>query len=232
MEIRSATPPRRYENRNRIATALQTRRRVVEAAARLFARDGYAATTIQALADEAGVAVQTVYAAFGSKRQVLKELFDSSVGGDADDVALVDRPEWRAWEDEADPSSRIEAFARTQRLICERAAHVHGILHAAASADPEIADLYRDSERARHSDQARLAQTLFRDGQLRAGLKRKRAADITWTLASPAIYNDLVGSCGWNGQEYEQWLASQLRFALLEIDGLRAQPLSGQHPDS
>jgi AcrR family transcriptional regulator len=218
MKAGKATRPRRYENRNRVAQALETRRRVIDAAARLFARDGYAATTIQGLADEAGVAVQTVYSAFGSKRQVLKELFDTSVVGDTNEVALVARPEWRVWEDEPDPVGRIEAFARAQRLICERAAHVHRILSAAASADAEIADLYRDAERARYADQARLAGALDREDHLPQGLTIERAADIIWTLAGPAIYNDLVGARGWSPPEYENWLASQLRFVLLVID--------------
>jgi len=218
MEVREASGTRPYENRNRLAQAAQTRQRVLGAAARLFARDGYAATTIQGLADEAGVAVQTVYAAFGSKRQVLKQLFDTTVVGDTDDVALVDRPEWRAWEEEPDPIRKIEAFARTQRLISERAAQLHGIMHAAAAADTEIAELYRESEQARYRDQARLANQLSRQRELRSGLTRRRAADMIWALAGPAIYNQLVEARGWRAQEYEEWLALQLRFALLGND--------------
>lgn len=76
---------------------------MVEAARRLFLRDGYASTTIQALAKEADVAVQTVYASFGSKREVLKELFDISVVGDNEQIPLIERPEWQAWETESDP---------------------------------------------------------------------------------------------------------------------------------
>lgn len=215
MSAKPASPTRRYENRNRLAQARVTRARVVDAARRLFARDGYAATSIQALADDAGVAVQTVYAAFGSKREVLKELFDTSLVGDDEHVALVDRREWRAWEDEPDPGLKIDLFARTQRVVCERAADVMGILRAAASADAEIAALYQDAERARHADQARLADTLARRGLLHQGLTPDRGADITWTLAGPGTYNDLVGVCGWSGHDYEQWLALQLRFALL-----------------
>lgn len=213
-----ASAKRRYENRYRHAQARATRRRVVDAGRRLFARDGYAATTIQALADEAEVAVQTVYAAFGSKRQVLKELFDTSVAGDDDDVALIDKPEWRSWEDQPEPAAKVDLFAQTQRVINERAADVLGILRSAAAADVEIAELYADAEGARYADQARLADALARRDHLRAGLNRDRAADVIWTLAGPGIYNDLVGSRGWTAHDYEQWLALQLRFALLGRD--------------
>ncbi|MDQ3641393.1 MAG: TetR/AcrR family transcriptional regulator, partial [Actinomycetota bacterium] len=90
---------------------------MVEAARLLFVRDGYASTTIHALAEEAGVAVQTIYASFGSKREVLKELFDTSVVGDDEQVALADRPEWRDWEEESEPARQIELFARAQRMV-------------------------------------------------------------------------------------------------------------------
>lgn len=224
MRSGSATPKRRYDNRHRAAQARHTRRQVLDAARRSFARDGYAATTMQALADEAGVAVQTVYAAFGSKREVLKELFDTSIVGDDEQAALVDRPEWRAWQDEAEPGTRIDLFAHAQRVVSERTADVLAILRAAAAADREIAELHRDSERARHGDQARLADTLSRRRELRDGLDRDRAADVIWTLAGPGTYSDLVLNRGWSADDYEAWLSSHLRFALLTRRDADANP--------
>ena len=207
---------RPYENRNRREHARQTRLRVVEAARRLFARDGYSSTTMQALADEAGVAVQTIYASFGSKRSVLKELFDTSVVGDDEQIALVERSEWRAWEDEREPVRQIDLFARAQRMVSERAADVMQILLAAAAADAEISQMHQEAEDARYADQRRLADLLSRRDQLLGGLSQRRAADIIWTLAGPGTYTDLVRRRGWRGQDYEEWLSAQLRAALLE----------------
>jgi AcrR family transcriptional regulator len=188
---------------------------VVEAARRLFVRQGYASTTIQALADEAGVAVQTIYASFGSKREVLKELFDISVVGDSQPVALVERPEWQAWEAEREPGRQVDLFAGAQRLVSSRAAEVMQVLLAAAASDPEIAQMHKEAESARYGDQRRLADALSGRDQLRQGLSADRAADVIWTLAGPATYTDLVRHRGWDKQDYEQWLSAQLRAALL-----------------
>lgn len=206
---------RSYDNSNRVEQARQTRRRVVDAARRLFVRDGYAATTIQAIADEAGVATQTVYAAFGSKVEVLKRLFDTSIAGDDQAMRMVERPEWRAWESEQDVKRLIAAFVRVNRNVCERTADVVGVVAAAAGSHPEIADMWEQAETARYDDQRRLADHLAGRGLLPSTLSAGRAADIVWTLAGPGPYTDLVRRRGWHGPEYEEWLCAQLRCALL-----------------
>lgn len=211
--VKQARP---YENRNRREQARQTRLRVTEAARRLFVRDGYASTTIQALAEEAGVAVQTIYASCGSKRGVLKELFDASIVGDNEEIPLIERPEWRAWEVEQDPGRRVDLFARAQRLVSSRTAEVIQVLRSAAASDPEVAEMHNEAESARYGDQRRLADALFGRNQLRQGLSADRAADIIWTLAGPGTYTDLVRYRGWNEQDYEQWLSAQLRATLLK----------------
>ena len=223
MESGGVKQRRRYENRNRREQARQTRLRVLEAAHRLFVRDGYASTSIQALAEEAGVAVQTIYASFGSKRQVLKELFDTSVVGDDERVPLVERAEWRAWEEESEPERQVHLFARAQRMVSGRTAEVMQVLSGAAASDPEIAQMHNEAERARYTDQRRLAEVLHRRHQLRQGLSPDRAADIIWTLAGPGVYTDLVRHCGWDEHDYEQWLSAQLRSALVHSRAVRAE---------
>lgn len=206
---------RSYDNRNRQEQARRTRRRVVEAARLLFVRDGYASTTIQSLADEAGVAVQTIYASFGSKREVLKQLFDTSVVGDDEEIALIERAEWQAWEDEPDARKQVGLFARAQRAVSERAADVMHVLFAAAAADPDIAQIFEEAEAARYEDQRRLADRLSIGGALRPGLSPRRAADVVWALAGPGTYTDLVDRRGWSAGDYERWLSAQLCAALL-----------------
>lgn len=203
-----------YDNRNRSAQARRTRRRVVDAARRLFVRDGYAATTIQALADEAGVAVQTVYAAFGSKLEVLRQLFDISIAGDDADVALADRPEWRAWQSEQHVDNVLASFAKANLAVCERTADVVGVVGEAAGSHPEIARIWEQAEAGRYEDQRTLTDHLAHHELLRPDLTRQQAADIVWTLAGPGPYTDLVRRRGWRGSEYEQWLTQQLHCAL------------------
>lgn len=206
---------RRYDNRNRQEMAGQTRRRILEAARRLFAEKGYGATTIQAIADEAGVAVQTVFAAFGSKLEILKQLFDISVVGDDAALPLAERPEWRAWEAEGDGERMVALFSRANRDIAERTADVVGVLAAAASSHPEIARMWEQAEAARYQDQSRLAERLADRGLLRPTLSVRQAADVIWTLAGPGIYTDLARRRGWSSQEYDEWLADHLGHALL-----------------
>lgn len=213
---------RPYDNRNRQRQAQRTRRRVVDAARVLFVRDGYAPTTIQALADEAGVAVQTVYAAFGSKLEVLKRLFDASIVGVDENVRMVDRPEWRAWEVETDVTRLFRAFVRMNRQVCERTADIVGVIEAASGSHPEIESMWEHAEAARYEDQRRIVDRLADLRLLRTGLSPRQAADIVWTLAGPAPYTALVRRRGWSAVEYEVWLAEQLRCALLRIQSVRS----------
>src|SRR5690242_3466184 len=70
----------------------QTRLRILQAAHRLFVERGYGATTVQDVAEGAGVAVQTVYFVFGNKPSLLKELVDVTIAGDDEPVPTMQRP--------------------------------------------------------------------------------------------------------------------------------------------
>jgi TetR/AcrR family transcriptional regulator, regulator of autoinduction and epiphytic fitness len=200
---------------NRARQAAETRRRIVDAAARLFVRHGYAPTSINAIAAEAGVAVQTVYASLRTKRDILEAVIQSRVRGDEDDVPLTARAGWREMEAEGDPRHKLAQFARIHREICEREAELFVVLEAAAAVDPEVAPLLRDKERFRYKDQARVVRSLRRREALRPGLPNRKAVDIIWALASERLYLALVRERGWSAEEYEQWLVEQLAAALL-----------------
>jgi TetR/AcrR family transcriptional regulator of autoinduction and epiphytic fitness len=206
---------RRYDMANRARQAADTRRRIVAAAARLFLRHGYAATSMTAVAAEAGVAVQTVYASMRTKRDILAAVIQSSVRGDDDAVPIAAGMRWREMEAEADPREKLAMFARIHREICEREAELFVVLETAAAVDMEIAPLLRDKERFRYQDQARVARSLRRQGQLRPGLSARKASDVVWALASERVYLALVRECRWSVEQYEAWLVDQLAAALL-----------------
>ena len=130
MAVRGQAPP--YEMSNRARQARETRRRIVEAAARLFVRDGYAATSIAAIAGEAEVAVPTVYASLRSKANILRAVVDLTVRGDDEAAPLAARPAWKEMEGEEDPRRRLALFARLHRQIGDREAAVFAQLEAAA----------------------------------------------------------------------------------------------------
>jgi AcrR family transcriptional regulator len=119
----------------RARKALATRRRILEAAETLFTRDGYATTTIAAIADQADVAVQTIYAVFGTKRAVLSELLAVRVVGDDDATPPKDRDDWRAMESETDPRRQLDLLAAIATRIGERMGALYDVLAGAAGAD-------------------------------------------------------------------------------------------------
>ena len=200
---------------NRSRQAAETRRRIVDAAARLFLRHGYAATSMNAIAAEAGVAVQTVYASIRTKRDVLEMVIQLTVRGEEDEVPLAAGASWREMEAEADPRHKLAMFARIHRQICQREAGLFVVLETAAAVDAEIEPLLRDKERFRYEDQRRVARSLARQGQLRTGLSARKASDIIWALAGERVYVALVQERGWSVGDFEAWLTDQLAAALL-----------------
>lgn len=200
----------------RAQKALATRRRILDAAEALFVQDGYAATTIVAIADQADVAVQTVYAVFGTKRAILAELLAVRAIGDDTATPLTDRGEWRAMEAETDPRRQLRLLAAIATRIGERMGALYDILASAAGSDPEIGAIHQRQQQRRYNDQRRLARSLARKGVLRPGLSQARATDILWAIANPTMHHRLVTERRWAPGEYERWLAHVLTCSLLE----------------
>src|SRR5829696_3890197 len=206
---------RRYDSSSRARQALETRRRIVAAAARLFVREGYSATSISAIAQEAGVAVPTVYATLRSKANILRAVVDLTVRGDDEAAPLASRAGWQEMERRQDPREQLALFAHLHRQICDREAAVFAQLEAAAGADPEATQLLAEHDQLRYETQSRLARNLHRSKRLKPGLTAREAADIIWTLASERTFLALVRDRRWKTENYERWVAEQLVAALL-----------------
>ncbi|MBV8957081.1 MAG: helix-turn-helix transcriptional regulator, partial [Solirubrobacterales bacterium] len=154
----------------RARKALETRHRVLDAAEALFIQNGYAATTMNEIADQADVAVQTLYAVFGNKRTLLTALIDARVVGDDQTDALRDRQDWQAMERETDADRQIALFAAIATRIGTRSAAINAVIAGAAGADPEIAAIHEQQRQRRYRDERRIARSLARTGALRDGL--------------------------------------------------------------
>ena len=194
---------------------MATRRRIVEAAGRFFVQDGYAATTLQQIADEAGVAVQTVYFHFGNKRALLKELVDIASVGDDQPVALLDRP----WVQELSAApggpETVDIWLRASREIFSRVAPILRIVREAAGSDPEMAAQWEINQQERHTAHRALAEILDAKGALRPGLAVGEAADILFALVSLEIYVLLTVERGWAPEQWERWVARTVSDAVL-----------------
>ncbi len=178
-------------------------------------REGYSATSIRAIAEEAGVAVPTVYASLRSKANILRAVVDLTVRGDDEAAPLAARVSWQEMEREQNPREQLAVFARVHRQICERESAVFAQLEAAAGADPEATQVLAEHDQRRYETQRRLARSLRRRKQLKPGLAAREAADIIWTLASERTYLALVRDRGWKADNYERWVVEQLVAALL-----------------
>jgi AcrR family transcriptional regulator len=206
---------RAYDSSRRQAQAAETQRQIVEAARRLFTERGYAGTTIEAIAGAAGVAAETVYAAFGSKRAVLQRLVGVSLVGDDKPIPMVDRPIVQAMIREPDQRRQIQLLAQQFREISERVGPVWWVMRAAEQGDPEIASMVKDGIRGRFSGMSQFAVVLSSKGPLREGLTTSGVAETVWAVTSPDVHHLLTVDRGWSGDRYEQWVADTLIRLLL-----------------
>jgi AcrR family transcriptional regulator len=200
----------------RAASAQRTRQALVSAAGALFAEKGYRATTIQAIADRAGVARPTVFTAVpGGKPQLLKEARDRALAGDDEPVPVPQRPWFRHAMSQTDPRELIRLQSGNYGQIHSRAAALERELATAAASDPELAELYGQARWQRHRGAELVAARIAELGGLAPGTGLAGAADTIYALASPDVYLLLVSDRGWTGQAYERWLSGQLQRALL-----------------
>jgi AcrR family transcriptional regulator len=199
----------------RAAAAEDTRRLIVEAAGRLFATQGYVATTIEAIADEAGVAVQTIYNAVGPKAAVLSRLLDVTIAGDHEDRSVLDRVRDRPEPGTADPGAIIRDLARTATDIASRVGDVWYVVESAAAVDPSIAVLVAKNDAERLAGYRFVGRLLNDRRALRSGLTVDGAAAIVWSLAGVRTYRAFVTERGWSPARYRRWLEDSLAAALL-----------------
>jgi AcrR family transcriptional regulator len=210
-------PRRAYRSTKRAEQVAQTRRDILATAGARFRQDGYSATSMPAIAREAGVAVETIYRAFGSKAGLFSAVVEAAVAGGAGraEVPVVERPAIRAITEERDPGRQIELYAATQPGIHRRAGPLLRALAAAGATDPELRELWERIETDRLHGQAGFVAMLAERGSLRDGLSVEEGRDGLWTLTSLAVWDLLVTRLGWSADRYQRWLADRLIDLLL-----------------
>jgi AcrR family transcriptional regulator len=206
---------RAYNSSRRKEQALETRRQIVEAARPLFIERGYAGATIDAIAQNAGVAPETVYAAFGSKRAILAGVFEVSLVGDDLPIPLLERPGPQEAMLETDQHRQIELFAADIYNIMSRVAPLFDVMRVAAKTEPEIAQMLENILRARVQGMMAFVRALIKNGPLRPGITAEKAAETVWALTSAEVFTLLQTNRGWSEEEHKQWLADSLTRLLL-----------------
>ncbi|MFI8308219.1 TetR/AcrR family transcriptional regulator [Streptomyces sp. NPDC085927] len=205
-------PDRRAERSRR------TREKIVEAARELFVAQGYGATSLQEVADRAGVAVQTVYFVFRNKRALFKDVVDTSIAGDVEPVATMDRDWFRAACAEPTAVGQLRSHVRGVREILGRVAPVMPMIAAAAATDPEIAAQWPTGRDPRYIVQHAAAEVLVSKPDARPDIDTARAADLLYGLLSPELYLVFVRDRGWSPGSWEEWACAALA-AQLCTDG-------------
>lgn len=197
---------RPYNSPRRREQAAATRTAILEAAHRLFAEQGYAATTMAAIAAEANVASKTVYLAFETKSGVLRALWNRLLRGDQREVPVASREWYREAVEAPDPERKLRLNARNGRAVKSRVAPLFEVIRTAAPADADIGALWSRIQREFHANQRVIVEGLDAKKALKPGLDVDRATDLLWTLNHPDVWQLLVRERGWTPEDYEQWL--------------------------
>jgi AcrR family transcriptional regulator len=200
---------RAYHSPTRQRQADDTRQRIAHAARKLLIAEGFDGMTIEAVAREAGVAIQTVYAIFGSKRGIVAALMDRARFG-PDYAELVSRA-----REETDPALRLRLTAGVARRIYDAERGEMDVLRAAGVVAPELAAMDRERERERYDGQGSTIRLMVDQGRLRADLDAPAARDVLWALTGREPYRLLVIEREWSSDRYERWLGELLQAALL-----------------
>ncbi len=211
----SNPPKRKYDSTRRQAQAEETRRRILDAAQKLFMEHGYAGATIDSISKEAGVALKTVYAVFDNKRNILIELLNrsSSNRGEAN-TPVLERASVKAVTQERDPQKQLKMFAQVIAGNLEGAAAIAEIMNVAAKTEADINELVQKLNKQRWQNMAFAVNQFSANGALREK-DEKSATDTVWTLTSPEVFLLLTRERGWSAENYSEWLADKLIRALL-----------------
>jgi len=204
---------RKYSSPVRDEQAARTRVRILDAAAELFLERGYGRTTMKDVAERAGVARDTVHAAFGSKAQVLTSLIDLRLVPDDSVTNITERQDAQAIRSELDQRTQIELFAKFIAGVSTHLRPVFEILRTASAVEPEMGKVFEDMDQFRLKNMHVYAKWIAARGPLR--VPTKRAGEIIWALASPDVARMLCDELGWSEADHAGWLADTLARSLL-----------------
>ena len=209
---------RRYDSAGRRAAAAARRAAIIEAATRLFLSLGYQATTMAAVAREAGVSAETVYTVTGTKPELFRLLTETAISGTDEPVPVLQRDYILALRAEPSGRGKLEIYAAAITAIQQRMAPLYRAVQQAAAAEPELAEVWQQLLDRRARNMPMLIEDLQAAGALRAGLSREEAADTVWAVNSTEIYQLMTQTRGWSPEQYQQWLAQTLCRLLLPGD--------------
>lgn len=197
---------RSYQSTRRIEQATETRRRILRAAHDLFVGQGYGRTTIAEVAGAAGVAVETVYAAYRNKPALLRQVWYATFRGDEEDIRLLDRPEIRAVLAEPDLATRLRAHAAAMTPVFRRITPLFRALQGAATSEPAAAAMLAEFDERRLDAAGHYAQAAEATGQL--AVSEQECRELLAATLDGALWHRLVEEGGWSEDRFAQLLGT------------------------
>jgi TetR/AcrR family transcriptional regulator of autoinduction and epiphytic fitness len=201
---------RRYDSTRRQAQAADTRRAVLDAAGDLFATRGYAATSIDAIAAQAGVSRETIFKTFGTKRRLLQLWVERQVAGGNEAVPIAQQQWVQLIRETPDGDRQVEIAAAALSEIYDRAIDAIVALRAAAHVDPDIAELWQLSCDQRRDDVTTVTALFAGSDEPPPDRSKTEVVDVAYALTSPEMFELLVRQCGWTPEQFQRWLADVL----------------------
>lgn len=210
------SPKRTYDSSRRQAQADETRRHILEAARKLFIERGYAGATAEAIAAEAGIAAQTIYAIFKNKKRILVSLMNvSPATGVEDHTPMSERANVQAVAQERDQRRQLQMFAEIVASNLDQVAAMFEVMTEAAKIEPDFDRIIQKLNKQRLEHMTSAVQDIAANGPFRENMDEAYARDTIWTLTSGEVFLLLTRDRGWSKEQYAEWLADMLTRALL-----------------
>lgn len=213
MTARVKRATRRYDSSGRQTQARRSRETVLDAAERQFLAAGYAATTLAAIAKEAGVSVETIYKSFGGKSGLVRAIYERGLTGHGPVAAYKRSDEMR--ERETDPAVIMRNWGVLTAEVSSVVTPIRLLIRSAAGTDPEMSALLEDSDKDRLDRAHHHARFLADRGFLREGITLDKATDVLWTCSSVEFYELLVLKRDWSAAEFAEFIADFMIAGLL-----------------
>lgn len=206
---------RPYESPLRREQAATTRTRILAAAQSLFEERGYAATSIAAIAKQAGVSQGTVYLAFETKAELLRELWNTLLRGEQDAPPVAQLARYKEVLEEPDPARQLALNAKHAVAAKRRIGALHEVIRAGAPVDPDVGALWDRIQTEFRENQRNIIASIAQKDALKPNLDVEHAADILWTINHGDLWQHLVIRRGWSHEQFERWLADTFQTLLL-----------------
>ncbi len=221
---------RRYASPRRDEQARETRLRIIRAARELFVTKGYGRTTLAEIAQEAAVAVETVYAAFGNKATLLRQTWYVESRGDEEDVPLFERAEMQDILDEPDLATRIRRHAAFVTATNRRMGPLTAALEGAAASEPAAAEMLAEFSKRRLDVTTKYAKAAAATGRL--AVSQAECRDVLFATMDGTLWRRLVIERGWSDERYADWLGSAWIAQLVSSADAAQGPAGRHYPQS